>query len=301
MDLLDSFLKEVSSDQTRRAYGTDLNRFFENAAVDESVVQSTDAEDIQAFVRAMHRRELSVSTQQRRLAALRRFFDWLIREGIVSHNPARHPQVQLLRSEAGSSSTSPLSKKEVEDLVATAGESPKTGIRDQALILTIVYAALRRGEVAALEVEDVRPLGRYWVLDLDDSSQGGGYVRVPQTVVDAIERVRDAYDITSGPLWRSLSNQNWGRPMTPDAIYKVVRRESTQTGLDPVSIDTLRQTGLQLALQGGADVRQVQTHGRFGTAASAARLHDAEERSGALGDSAVDYIDLDVPDLSPEA
>jgi len=294
MDLLDSFLKEVSSDQTRRAYGTDLNRFFKDTAVDESLVQSTSAEDIQAFVRAMDRRELSGSTQRRRLAALRRFFDWLIEEGVMSHNPARHPQVQLLQSEAGTSSNSPLSKEDVEDLVTTAGESPKTGIRDQALILTIVYAALRRGEVAILEVEDVRPLGRYWVLDLDDASQGSGYVRIPQTVVEAIERVQDAYDITSGALWRSLSNQNRGRPMTPDAIYKVVRRVSEKAGLEALSIDTLRRTGLQLALQGGADLPQVQAHGRFSDSSSAARLHDAEERSGALSESAVEHIELDV-------
>ncbi len=301
MDLVDSFLAEVSSEQTRRAYGTDLNRFFQEETVDEAVVQPIEAEGVQSFIRAMHRRELSSSTQRRRLAALRRFFDWLIQEGVRSHNPARMPQVQLSRSAAASSDDSTLSKEDVEALVAMAGESPTSGLRDQALILTIVYAALRRGEVAALEVDDVRPLGRYWVLDLKDSSQGGGYVRIPETVVEAIERMKDAYDITSGPLWRSVSNQNHGRPLTPDAIYKVVRRVSEQAGLDSVSIDSLRRTGLQLALEGGADVPQVQAHGRFSDSASAARLRDAEERSGALGESAVEYIDLDLSGLSSDA
>ena len=301
MDLVDSFLAEVSSEQTRRAYGTDLDRFFQEELVNESVVQSTEAENVQSFLRAMHRRELSASTQRRRLAALRRFFDWLIQEDVVSHNPARMPRVQLPRADAASAGDATLSKKEVEALVATAAESPTSGLRDQALILTIVYAALRRGEVAALEVENVRPLGRYWVLDLKDSAQGGGYVRIPGAVVEAIERMKDAYDITSGPLWRSVSNQNHGCRMTPDAIYKVVRRVSEQAGLDSVSIDALRRTGLQLALAGGADVPQVQAHGRFGDSASAARLQDVEERSGALDESAVEHIDLDLSVLSLNA
>lgn len=295
MDLADSFLKQVAADQTRRAYSTDLDRFFEEETVDESVVQSTDADDVRAFVRAMDERNLSVSTQRRRLAAVRRFFDWLIEEGIVSQNPARMPGVRPSTSNDRSSEDGSLNKSELEKLVAAAGESSRTGLRDQALILTIIYAALRRREIAGLEVEDVRPLGRHWVLDLEGSSPGG-YVRIPETVVEAIERMQDAHDITKGALWRSLSNQNYGQPMSPDAIYKVVRTVSERAGVESVSIDTLRRSGLQLALQGGADLPQVQAHGRYGDAASAARVHP-EERSGALGNSAVECIDLEVSDV----
>lgn len=295
MSLVDSFLQELSSDQTRRAYSTDLGLFFAEKTVDESVVQSIDAGRIQAFIRAIHKQNLSVSTQRRRLAALRRFFDWLIEEGILTQNPARMPRVHLLQPSAASSDDSPLDKRNLEDLIAAAGESPRTGTRDQTLILTIVYAALRRGEVAALEVEDLRPLGRYWVFDLKSSSPGG-YVRIPEDLVEAIERMQDAYDITKGALWRSLSNQNRGKPMTPDGIYKVVRRASERAGLDSVSIDSLRRAGLQLALQGGASLPKVQAHGRFGDPASAARVH-GHEHSGALGDSAVEYIDLDVSNV----
>ena len=293
MDLADSFLAEVSSDQTRRAYSTDLDRFFQKETVDEPAVQSVAATDVQSFLRTMHQRNLALSTQRRRLAALRRFFDWAVQEGLVPHNPARKPSIQLLETTETSSDDLILTKEDLELMIATAGESRRSAVRDQALILTIVYGALRRREIATLEVEDVRPLGRYWVLDLKESSQHGAYIRIPETVVEAIERVQDAYDITEGALWRSVSNQNRGQPMSPDAIYKVARRVSKQAGLKPVSIDTLRRAGLQLALQGGADLPKVQAHGRFGNPTSAAQLH-GDTRAGALGESAVEYIDLDV-------
>lgn len=300
MDLVDSFLEEASSKQTQRAYRTDLRRFFKEEDVTEFQVQAISPESIQSFVRVMYQKNLSQSTQYRRLSALRSFFDWLIREGVLSHNPARHPKVEPVCPDTDRPAETILQKNEVEELVAAAGKSSQSGIRDRTLILTILYAALRRGEVANLEVDDVRPLGRHWILDLQTDMNESGYVRIPEIVVEAIEQVKERYGIASGRLWRSLSNRNYGSPMSPDAIYKVVRRVSEETGLEPVSIDALRRTGLHLALQGGADLPQVQTHGRLRDAASAARLHDEEKRSGALDDSAVDYIDLNVPDLPPD-
>lgn len=296
-DFVDSFLKALSSDHTRRAYRTDLRRFFGGEDVQESVARAVTAEAVQTLVRSMHREELSASTQRRRLAALRRFFDWLIDRGVVQSNPARAPQVKPMPPDSDAADSTSLSEEEVEQLVATAGENVRTGLRNQALILTILYGALRRSEVAGLEVDDIRPLGRHWIIDLGTA---GGYVRIPETVVDAIERMKDTYQISSGPLWRSLSNRNRSTPMSPDAIYKVVRRISERAGLDAVSIDALRRTGLQLALKGGADLQEVQAHGRFSSASSAATLHEQETLSGALSGKAVENIDLDLSGALPE-
>jgi integrase/recombinase XerD len=293
MDLVGSFLEEITSQQTRRAYRTDLRRFFPEEDVDASLAQSIEPEGVQSFVRAMHRDDQSLSTQRRCLSALRRFFDWLIKRGDRTRNPARHPEIQLLRPDSRPARRT-LTKEDTEALIDAAGEPSRTGLRDRALILTIVFGALRRHEVATLDVEDIRPLGRYWVLDLQASQQHGAYVRIPEVVVEAIEQMKGRYGIDRGRLWRSLSNRNRGAPMSPDAIYKVVRRVAERAGLETVSIDCLRRTGLQLALQGGADVPQVQAHGRFSDSASAAQLHDDEDRSGALSESAVDHIELDI-------
>lgn len=297
MHFANSFLDGVSSEQTRRAYRTDLRRFFQTDEVTEvtkAEIMSVEAEDVQSFVRTMRSKDASLATQRRRLAALRSFFDWLIEEGVVAYNPARHPTFTPLPPETSASAPSTLSKDALETLIATAGDAPHSGPRDRALILTIVYAALRRSEVAQIAVDDVRPLGRYWILDLAPDDDGGSYVRIPEVVVEAIEQVKDVYGIASGRLWRSLSPRNRGEPMSPDAIYKTVRRTSADAGLDPVSIDTLRRSGLQLALQGGADLPQVRAHGRLQHASSAARLHEPNDRSGGLGESAVEYIDLDI-------
>ena len=296
MDLVDSFLASLSSDQTKRAYGTDLRSFFQSEEVEQPLVSAVDAQTVQSEIRTMYRNQASLATQRRRLAALRSFFDWLVQQEVVNSNPARHPDVKTIDTEKNSAPAPTLSTDDLESLVAAADEDPTTGPRDVAIILTIVYAALRRSEVAYLEVDDVRPLGRHWILDLRNDRPGSSYVRIPEVVVEAIETVKAVYDITSGRLWRSLSPQNRGEPMSPDAVYKMVRRVSMKAGLGSVSIEVLRKSGLQMALRAGASLPHVQAHARLQDARSAASLHQESDRPGTLDESAVEFIELDVSD-----
>ncbi len=297
-DLVDSFLNGLSSHQTRRAYRTDLRKFFpEKQRVATELVQSVEVDDIRAFIHTMRALGHAEGTQRRRLAALRSFFDWAIAENIHDRNPARHPEVQPMPSTKGTSSTRALTKLEVRDLLEAAGASNRAGLRNQALILTIVYAALRRSEIAGLMVEDLRPLGRYWILDLGDTNTESAYVRIPDQVARVIESVQDQYEISSGPLWRSVSHRTHGEPLSPDAIYAIVRSAGKAAGVGAIAIDTLRRTGLRLASDGGADLPQIQAHGRFGDPASAARIHNADGVDGTLQNSAAVHIRIDASEV----
>jgi site-specific recombinase XerD len=152
-----------------------------------------------------------------------------------------------------------------------------------------------------MEVGDVRPLGRHWVIDLPSGKgRTGSYVKIPDPVVGAIDAVQSRYDINEGPLWRSLSNRNYGERLTPDAVYKIVRRTGEAAGFQDVSVETLRHTGLTLAIQAGASLRQVQMHARLQSTTSAERYADTAASSGRLTESAAEYIDLDLPDLEIE-
>lgn len=298
MDARFTFLQQISAEHTRRAYRVDLERFFGEADIDDSDLETVTTAMIQSFVRSMHERGRSESTQRRRIAALRRFFDWAVESGIRTTNPVRARQIGPIADSEAQTRTRALSKQNIRDLLDVAGRRARSGRRDQALILTIVYAALRRSEIAGLCVDDVRPLGRHWVIDLPGStSSAGGYVRVPEVVIDTIEEMKAEYEIDDGALWRSVSNRNLGEPMSPDAIYKVVRSVGEDAEIDGVTIDRLRRTGLHLALRGGADVPTVQAHGRLKSASTAAALHENDDASGTLRKSAADFIDLQLDDL----
>lgn len=295
-DLLSRFLDTIQSPQTRRAYRVDLLAFFGEAAINQCDVETLDSRAVRRFLRSLEEQELAVSTRRRRLSAIRQFFDWLVEKGRLDHNPARGPKIQISEPQAQLTEDRVLSEDELQQLVTTAAQHPSSGVRDCALVLTIVYGALRRSEVVSLEVEDIRPLGRHWIIDLDPMET---YIKIPDLVVDAIESMKTTYGIEEGPLWRSLSNRNKNDRMSPDAIYKVIRRTAEQAGLGTVNTETLRRTGLHFALQGGARLPQIQAHGRFKRSASAATYFKGESRSS-LNRSAVDCIELDLELPTPE-
>lgn len=303
MPILKRFLEGIASRHTRRAYRTDLHNFFglqDDADLGAAQIASVSRTDVQTHARSLQADGKSSSTLRRRLSALRRFFDWAVDEGLSETNPARAARIHRSDSSDESRQTdqerSVLSKSDVEDLIHAADGAGAAARRNRGLLLTIFYGALRRSEVAAMDVDDVRPLGRHWVIDvpLGDGLSGGAYVKVPETVVEAIDAVQSRYGIDEGALWRSLSNRNRGARMTPDAIYKVMRRTGERAGLSTVTVEMLRQTGLRLAVEAGASLQQVQLHGRLKSANSVERLADTDGQGNHLSESAADFLNLDV-------
>lgn len=298
MSLSTRFLRQLDSDHTRRAYRTDLEHFFgtlEASATRDGVVKIRTSH-IERWQENMAQEELAASTQRRRMAALRRFFDWLVDQDIVESNPARAHSLQI-REESTTEDEDPrcLTKGALQALLRTAGRGSDSAARDQALVLVIVYGALRRSEVASLHVDDVRPLGRHWVIDLPHRGQSrGGYVKIPDLVVEAVQNAVASYQTERGPLWRSFSNRNRGEQMTPDAIYKVIRRIGIQAEVGPIDIDTLRRSGLRLASEAGARFDAIRNHARLSHASSTAKYVCNEAGRNRLGETAADYLDLDL-------
>lgn len=295
-NLIESFLSELRSSHTKRAYRTDLKAFFRTVGCvpTQESLRTVERSDVDAFGRSLREKDLSTSTQRRRLSAVRGFFDWLLDRQILSTNPIRASSISVEAPSASSEEQKePLDKKDIDHLLQQAGDDPKTGVRDRTLLLLILYGALRRGEVAALQFEDVRPLGRHWIIDLPTtSSTPGGYVKIPDRAANAVQALSAFYGEQSGPLWRSLSNRNRGAEMTPDAIYKRVRRLGESAGIPNLDIQRLRRSALRQASGTGAPLEQIQDQARVERASSATKYVEPSGRKSRLQSSAVDYMDF---------
>jgi site-specific recombinase XerD len=146
-----------------------------------------------------------------------------------------------------------------------------------------------------MDVEHVRPLGRYWVLDLPDTKGGTDqYVKIPDHVADEITEMRVALGITSGALWRSLSNNSLHKRLSARSVYSIVHGAAVRAGLsDDVGAHTLRHTGCTLAIESGASVHQVQAHARHKKIETTMVYVHQRDR---LRDSAADFIRIDETD-----
>lgn len=296
MPQISDFLDEFDSEHTRRAYGTDLRCFLQEMGLDKPSADFSvvDTRDVEGFLESMQASELSTSTVRRRMAAVRRFFDWLVSVGEIGANPCRAASLTVEASVA-SQEREVLSMEDLQALLEVTNDDTRSGTRDRALILLILYGALRRSEVASLDVDDVRPLGRDWVIDLPRRGRTpGAYVKIPASAADAVQELVDLYGEESGPLWRSFSNRNWGERMSPDALYKRVRHIGKAADLQGVDIRTLRRSALRLASMSGASLEQIRDHARLKRETSAAEYVGGSSRSSRLTSGTADFLELDV-------
>ena len=292
VDLLQTYLHRFDRPQTQRAYENDLVSFFGTSDLTVEMVRAVSFIDVNRHIADLETSGLKPSTIKRRIAALRGFFEWLLALELIDRNPTERSLLRRVRSGAmRDHKVVVLSGEQARRLIAATEGFGESAIRDRALIQTLLYCVLRRSEAAAMDVDHVRPLGRYWIVDLPDTKGGSDqYVKIPEPVVDDIRSMREYYGIDSGPLWRSLSNNSYMNRLSDRSIYTIVVRAATAAGLhDDIGAHTLRHTGCTLAIERGASVHQVQSHARHKKIETTMVYVHQRDR---LRDSAADYIDL---------
>lgn len=290
-DLIPLYLQRFDRESTRTAYRRDLVDFFGTDIVSLTDAQAVTFVHVNSYLAGLESQGYKATTIKRRIAALRGFFEWLEALNVIEHNPAHRQLLRRVRHVSRAERTIVfLSEQEAGRLIEATEAAGEAALRNRALLTTLLHCVLRRSEAAAMDAEHIRPLGHYLILDLPLTKGGADqFVKVPSHVVEDIEVMKDHYGISSGPLWRSLSNNNRGRRLSPGAIYEIVRRTARDAGLPEIGAHTLRHTGCTLAIEAGASLQQVQTHARHkNIETTMIYIHQRDK----LRDSAADYIHL---------
>jgi integrase/recombinase XerC len=143
------------SPATVRAYRSDLDQFLAFlAARGPALLRSPASVDplvIRAYLGHLHEARESRATTARKLASLRSFFRYLVREGVVQENPAR--AVRTPRQERKLPRL--LSEEEVVALIETPQTRTLLGKRDRAILELLYATGMRVGEMVALDLEAV--------------------------------------------------------------------------------------------------------------------------------------------------
>jgi len=287
------FLQRYDREQTRISYRNDLSHFFGTAFITLRMVTRISFLHINEYLTSLERDGYKSNTLKRRVACLRGFFDWLLALELIPSNPLNKQLLRRIRSSGSNDARIMfLTANQVNDLIQAVSDNPNTGIRNAALIRTMIHCVLRRSEVTAMNVSHIRPLGHYWIVDLPETKSGADqYVKIPAHVVDDIESMKNHYNINSGALWRSLSNNNKGGRLSPQSVYNIVRNGARKAGItESIGAHTLRHTGCTLAIDAGASFKQVQTHARHKRIdTTMVYIHQRDK----LRDSAADYIHIE--------
>ena len=196
-----------ASPHTVRAYAEDLAQFLAHARQElgrEVPAHEVDHLLIRSFLARLHERGLKKTSSARRLAALRSFFRWLCREGVLDRNPAR----ALLSPRTERHIPSHLEEVEVAALLDLPGEG-LAAVRGRAILELLYATGLRCAELVGLDVPEV---------DLDSRMLRvlgkGRKERVVPFGTRAREAVSAWLQVRKGLLPRSEAlflNQNSGR------------------------------------------------------------------------------------------
>lgn len=145
------------SPHTLRAYEREVARFRDFATGEMGCGEPAAVKPItlRAYLAHLHGERLAKVSMQRALAALRTYFRFLGREGVVPANPARvvpTPRAQRPLPDVPTAA-------ELADLLEMLPDTP-AGSRDRAVLELLYGAGLRAAELVGLDLDDVDMGGR---------------------------------------------------------------------------------------------------------------------------------------------
>jgi integrase/recombinase XerC len=210
-----------------------------------------DSFHIRTFAAREHRDGLGPRSVQRRLSALRGFFNYLIREGVIKSNPA----AEIRAPKAGKRLPKTLDVDQVASLLSRPA-SDVLARRDHAMLELLYSSGLRLAELTGLDVAD---------LDLADRTVRvlgkGAKTRILPVGKQAIVALRawlaDRAGIAKGGA--ALFIGQGGERLGPRAIQKRIGRWATAAGLGvPLHPHLLRHSFATHLLESSRDLRGVQ-------------------------------------------
>jgi integrase len=154
-----------------------------------------------------------------------------------------------------------LTQDQAQLLLEKADGDNLRSARDLAMISVLVGCGLRRAELSALTVEDLQIRQGHWVIV--DLVGKGGHVRtvpMPAWVKEAVDRWRDSAKVTAGRIFRAISRHGtpWGKGISENVVWYVVRRVAERMQLDNLAPHDLRRTCARLCHVNGGELEQIQ-------------------------------------------
>jgi integrase len=153
-----------------------------------------------------------------------------------------------------------LAREQAKELLAVPDRSTLKGKRDYVILALLVGCALRRQELASLNIEAIQLREGRWVI-IDLRGKGGRIrtVAVPIWVKQGIDVWMAAARIEKGRLLRPLSKSDKivGDELGDWAIWSVVEQSSKQIGIEHFGAHDLRRTCAKLCRKSGGDLEQI--------------------------------------------
>jgi len=242
------------SENTLQAYAADLSDFLSFLADRHFPLEDVSEQTLFLYIAVVRQQGISGRSLARRLSTLRGLFAFACDQKIFTEDPSRFLEnPKFIRS-----LPEVLTRDEMTAVLAAPDLSEKLGFRDRTMLELLYASGLRASELVAIKPLDFDPAtNRIRVFGK------GAKERIVPVHAEAAAFVSD-YIV----YWRALFSPRCnllflnrsGKGLSRVALWKIVRRHVLQAGITrPISPHTFRHSFATHLLDGGADLRVVQT------------------------------------------
>jgi integrase/recombinase XerC len=287
-----------ASAHTLRAYKRELNEFAAWIAErygKEQRVECIEHTHIRAYLGILYDRGLAKASAARALAAIRSWFKWLARTGLVEQNAAALVATPRLPKHLPRVPSIEQMNRVVDSVDEDAASWPA---RDTAILELLYGCGIRNAELTGLNLDDI-----HWANEailIRGKGQKQRYVPLGDAAAEALrtylaERsarlaaASETKELTTPALFLNLQLRGLGKPggavgtqarLTTRSVARIVKRIAIRRGLSAdVHPHTLRHAFGTHLLEEGADLRAIQEllgHERLSTTQRYTQLTTAQ-------------------------
>ena len=280
--LVEQFLEHLRyernvSAHTIRNYSSDLEQFLDHLAPIDPVTNTRHAPEIteidhltiREWLSALHGAQKKKTSIARKLAALRTFFQFLVREGIVELNPAKLVSTPRLEKKLPTH----LSVEEAIRFIESPDLETDLGKRDRAMLELMYATGVRVAELTTLNVMDVDLRNR--LIRVTGKRRKQRIIPFGDPAGDALRgylSVREKFLLNAPVSKRDedvLFLNYQGTRITTRSVGRMVEKYIRLcAGMHNISPHALRHSFATHLLDSGADLRDIQEllgHARLST------------------------------------
>ena len=255
---LEFFLATIRNANTRAAYARAVRQFFRWCHRRRIGLSQIEPVVVAAYI---EEHDAAPATVKQHLAAIRMLFDYFVQRQVLPSNPAS--VVRGPRHVVKKGKTPVLAREDARALIDAIPTETVIGLRDRALLSTMLYSFARVGAVTAMRVGDYYSVGKRDWLRLHE--KGGKHHEVPAHHL--VQHALDAY-IERGelsdrraPLFQSVERSGAlsGRALDRKQAARMLTRRARAAGLKgDFSPHSLRATGITVYLENGGTLEHAQ-------------------------------------------
>lgn len=199
----------------------------------EDISRVTEKE-VRRYCEYMAGRGLAPVSMQRKIASIKRLFDYLCGVGQVSRNPAAGLHI----SQSTSSKTKALTDEQAVRLLEAPDVRSVGGVRDKAMFALIYSTGIKVSELISLRVEDLRMPEKSLVVSRHDEEIVLTLDEDTCRSLNAYLALREAVSTEEDILFLNV----YGRHITRQGVWKTLKKYADAVGIGGITLETIRRS-----------------------------------------------------------